>query len=162
MQRSLVTGVVAWFFTTLALTSLLSAGGWAWGRREARRMRFGWRLKTVVLTTRAMPAGTVLTAGDLTTGGLPEQFATASLVPVADLGTLLGRRLTVDVSPNDAVAFGQFAPRPHPLEGCMESARMAAGSAASTPDAGVDEFLSKLEVEVARRLALDGGAREQP
>ncbi|MBL8923561.1 MAG: hypothetical protein JNJ54_32200 [Myxococcaceae bacterium] len=161
MSRSLVTGLVAWFFTTLALTSLLSVGGWLWGGRQAHRMRFGWHLKTVVLTTRAMPAGTVLSPDDLTTGGLPEQFVTDSLVPVADLRTVLGRRLTVDVSKNDAVAFAHFAPRPHPLVGCVDAARKAASVFASTPDAGVDEFLARLEVAVDRELAA-GGTRELP
>lgn len=161
VSRSLVTGLVAWFFTTLAVSSALSVGGWLWGRRQAERMRKGWLLEPVVVTTRAMNAGTVLKASDVRPGQLPEQLVTTSLVPVTDLGALVGRRLTVDVSPNDALGFAHFAPRPHPLEGCVESARTAAGSAASTPDA-VDEFLSRLEVEVARRLALDGGAREQP
>jgi hypothetical protein len=162
VSRSLVTGLVAWFFTTLAVSSALSMGGWLWGRRQAERMRRGWLLEPVVVTTRAMRAGTVLKASDVRPGQLPDQFVTTSLVPVTDLGTLVGRRLTVDVSPNDALGFAHFAPRPHPLARCVETARLAAGDPPTDP--GVDAFLARLEAEVSRRVAhaSDGGTDGQP
>jgi Flp pilus assembly protein CpaB len=78
------------------------ATGIAVGRLGARRERkAAWKLDTVLVAARALPAGTVLTHDDLQLRGLPARFLTASNLRQRDASRTVGARLTAPVQEGD-------------------------------------------------------------
>lgn len=95
----------------VALALALCAGAIAYLGIEAEKakVRRGWTLVPgVVVATKAIPEGSVITLDMVAERAVPEQFVTSSMVKVESISRILDQTILVSVQAGDPILWTQF------------------------------------------------------
>lgn len=139
---SIVAGVVM----ALAVIGLCGGAGSLFAQRRMAQVKRGWVLEAVAVGARDVPAGAVLTAGDVVVGEVPEQFVTGHAVLAAEQPSLVGKKLLAPLARGELVDRGHLVGAVHPSveAGCSETAKATASSLGLDGDESVKAFLKRL------------------
>lgn len=143
-QRGL--SIVAGVVTAIAVIGLCGVGGFLFAQRRMAQVKRGWVLQSVAVGARDVPAGAVLTAGDVMVGEVPEQFVTANTVLAAEQRMLAGKPLVAPLGRGELVDRGHLVAHAPAQEdvGCSERAKAAASSLELDDDEAVKDFVKRL------------------
>ncbi len=139
---SIVAGVVM----ALAVSGLCAGGGYLFAQRRMAQVKRGWVLEAVAVGARDLPAGAVLTPGDVVAGEVPEQFVTGHTVLASEQSTLVGKPLVAPLARGELVDRGHLVAHVQPpvdVE-CSERAKATASSLGLDGDESVKAFVKRL------------------
>lgn len=105
---AIVTGVVI----AVVLLGLELGGTMLYAKHRGRLARKGWNLSPALVATRALKPGQKLTADMVTTGQIPEQFATRTLVKPEALPQVLGAQLVGELTTGDTLRWTDVLTEP--------------------------------------------------
>ena len=97
--RALVIGLLIGSIPSLFIRTLIVV----MGKRPT-----GLPMEVVVVTSKALPAGHVLTMDDITQMAIPESVVTASLVKPQDASYVVNQKLLVPLAARDPLAWAAF------------------------------------------------------
>lgn len=141
LSLNIVAGAVA----ALVVIGVCAGGGYLVGQRKLVQAKRGWAFEPVALGARDLPAGTVLTEGDVVAGEAPEQFVTSHAVRARERSTLVGKTLLAPLGRGELVNRGhvELVQPPGDLV-CAKEADMMARFVGIAGEPSVNAFVERL------------------
>src|SRR5579863_7976662 len=92
----------------LALGLLAGIVAWSAIKNQERRVRQGWNLVPVVVASRDIPEGTVISGDMISQRAVPEQFITSSVVRPESANYVIDQKVLVPLQAGDPLLWSQF------------------------------------------------------